>query len=557
MRSLFHSIGKYLLAATLLVSTLGFLLWGLSSTPENPQLRPPVSDVSLGRWNTNESFQSTLAKAHQALAVSLEDEGLSAAPRADWLTICRRQSLALVGCGVSLEEIRWLQTLPEPQRTTAHLERLLDDSRFHDYWAERWSRFLVGNDEGQFVLFRRRRFRVWLAEQFAADVRYDQLVRELITANGLWSDRPQVNFLTATVDSNDGQPDPVRLAARTSRVFLGLRIDCLQCHDDFLGNVSLGDPGNLEGGTQQHFHKLAAFYTAAEVNGLQGIRDREADYEYKYLGDDEATPVQPGVPFGQAYLPAEGEQRERLAAWITSPKNRQAARSAVSHVWALMFGQPDGESIDNLPFELPMGPVAETFVDDFIDHGYDLRRLIRLIAASQPFTVDSRADFEITRRHEMAGAAFPLVRLRGEQVAGCVLQASRIKTVDRDSSLISQLIQLAAGGEFVTRFGDRGENELESDSVTITQRLLLMNGDLSKESVKPNPLANATSHLIMFSGDHADVIEAAYLCTLNRYPSENEMGHFVTRFDEAKSREEAISDLFWVLLNCSEFSWNH
>ena len=97
----------------------------------------------------------------------------------------------------------------------------------------------------------------------AANRGYDQIVRDLITAEGLWTDRPEVNFLTVTFDSNDGNPDPIRLAARTSRAFLGLRIDCLQCHNDFLGNVNLGDSDSIREGMQSDFHQLAAFYTAA------------------------------------------------------------------------------------------------------------------------------------------------------------------------------------------------------------------------------------------------------------------------------------------------------
>ena len=90
------------------------------------------------------------------------------------------------------------------------------------------------------------------------------MVHDLVAAEGLWTDKPEVNFLTATFDSNDSQPDPVRLAARTSRAFLGLRIDCLQCHSDFLGNVSLGDVDDPREGLQSDFHQLAAFFTSTE-----------------------------------------------------------------------------------------------------------------------------------------------------------------------------------------------------------------------------------------------------------------------------------------------------
>lgn len=507
--------------------------------PIEESLRPSVQGVNLERQNRLASL------------------GLDHSEPADWLTICRRLSLALVGNGLSLEEIRALEQIEESKRERMHLENLLKDQRFHHYWAERWSRFLVGTDGGQFVVYRRRRFRIWLAEVFASDQRYDRMVRELLTAEGLWTDKPQVNFLTATFDSNDGKADPIRLAARTSRVFLGLRIDCLQCHNDFLGNVNLGEESDLREGMQQDFHQLAAFFTSAKTNGLQGVRDGEVEYSYKYLNDDKQTDVQAGVPYSPELLPENGKPRARLAAWVTHPENIQAARAAVSHVWALMFGRSMGEAIDNLPLDEPCHPMLDALARDFIEHEFNLRRLIRVIAASEAFRADSRADFEISPEHEQNFAVFPLVRLRPEQVAGAIIQAARIKTTDRESSLFLQLQTMAGTNDFVTQYGDIGEDEFNSDSITITQRLLMMNGKLLRELVESNPLLNASAHVRMFAKDSEQIVDLLYLSTLNRYPTPAEKKHFVSRIDCSDNPEKAVEDLVWVLLNSSELAWNH
>ena len=431
------------------------------------------------------------------------------------------------------------------------------DSRFHDYWAERWTRFLVGTDSGQFITFRRRRFRVWLADVFAENRPYDQIVRNLITAEGLWTDHPEVNFITATFDSNDGKADPVRLAARTSRCFLGLRIDCLQCHNDFLGNVNLGDVDAPREGLQTDFHQLAAFYTSAKTSGLQGVRTGEVDYHYKYLDAEEEVDVAPTVPFLPDLLPDEGNARERLASWVTHPENRQASRAAVSHVWALMYGRPATAAVDNLPLDETATPVLEALADDFVENGFDIRRLIRLIAKSAPFRVSSRADFEITPEHEDACAVFPLVRLRPEQVAASLVQSARIKAVDRDSSFFIQLQKFGGMNDFVNRYGDIGEDEFTTDSVTITQRLVMLNGNMISENVNSNPFLNSAGHVGMFAADDQQSVETAYLCVLNRYPTDDEKAHFVQRIASADQRDEAIEDLFWVLLNSTEFAWNH
>ena len=503
------------------------------------------------------SVNHSIASINEIHQTHFKKIGLQSAEEGNWLTICRRLSLALVGQGLSLEEIRSLQNAPETERVDIHLQNLFKDPRYHNYWAERWTRYLVGTDGGQFIVYRRRRFRIWLSEVIAENRPYDEIVRKLLTAEGLWTDRPEVNFYTATFDSNNGQADPIRLASRTARVFLGLRIDCLQCHDDFLGNVNLGDRDQIREGKQQDFHQLAAFFSAAKTNGLQGLKKGFSNYKYQYLDAKEEVTVEPKVPFAEHLMPDLKDPRERLAAWITHEENHQAAVAAVSHVWALIFGKPFGEAVDNLPLDRSSQPILDELAKDFIAHQFDLRRLITVITGLKAFRCDSRADFPITEEHEDQYAVFPLMQLRPEQVAGAIIQASRIKKTDRDSSLLLQFISFTNTNEFVERFGDRGEDELEPENVTISQRLLMMNGKMVRESIESNPILNTTAHLAMFSKDDSQLIESAYLCTLNRFPSENEHQHFLKRLQTGKNRNQAVVDLMWVLTNSSELTWNH
>lgn len=519
-------------------------------TPNGPQAA--ISE------RTPNDLEQTLTELNRCFDAEWAKAGVESAPQADWLTICRRISLALVGTGLSLQEVRELQSLPEANRVNVHLERLLKDPRYHDYWAERFTRLYVGAEDGPFIAFRRRRFRSWLSDALAANQPYDRIVRQLVTAEGLATDRPEVNFLTVTLNANEAdQPDPIRLAARTSRAMLGLRIDCMQCHDDFLGNVSLGDGDELREGTQRDFHSLAAFYAGARMNGLQGIRSEERTYEFQFLNDTERSKVEPTVPFAKHLLPEHGSPRSRLATWLTHPENKQAARAVASRVWALLYGRAITPAVDNIPLDKPPHPAIDLLASDFVEHGFDLRRLIRLVVMSGPFQRDSEAPFEITQRHEDAWSVFPLVRLRPEQVAGTVIQASRVKTIDRDSSLLIQLMKLGGVNDFVTRYGDIGEDEFNQDSVTITQRLIMLNGELIRESVDDNPVLNSCSHVLMFSGSDEHAVESTYLCVLNRLPDEEESHVFTQKLSNSDNRNETIADLYWVLLNSSELAWNH
>ena len=507
-----------------------------------------------------DDFQKTLASINQEFQASWDKRQLSHAAPADHLTIARRLSLGLAGTIPSVEEIRALEAQPPNERTAWFVSHLLSDRRSADYLAERLARAYVGTENGPFLVYRRRRFVTWLSDRLFENARYDHIVRDLIADTGLWTSSPAVNFVTVTLDQNQGnQPDEIRLAARTTRAFLGMRIDCLQCHDDRLDKFTFTDKeGSQHSGTQADFHQLAAFYAEARQTPT-GVRDKSGEaYRYQYLNAPEETVVQPSTPFLKELVPPSGTRRQQLARWVTHAENRMFARATVNRVWAIMVGRPLIEPVDDLPLESTYYPPAlETLATDFMQHGYNLRRLVRLIALSDVYQLDSRADFEVTDAHEDHWAVFPLSRLRPEQVAGSMIQSSSLKTIDANAHILWQLAKFGQTNDFVKRYGDSGEDEFEDRGGTITQRLLLMNGELAKERTTENPLMNAATRLPMVADDAA-AIEASYLAVLTRRPTPAEKQMFLAALGKDKAaRPQAFEDLYWVLLNSTEFSWNH
>jgi hypothetical protein len=508
----------------------------------------------------DDELSAVVAAVNQEFQVDWQNRGYTPAPEADWWTVCRRVSLAMIGCGLSVEELRLLEALPEELRVNSLVERLLADERFHDYWAERWARTYVSNEEGPFLVYRRRKFVHWLSEQLQSNRPYDQVVRELLEAKGFMTDQPAVNFVTLTTQGGveEGQPDPIKLAARTSRAVLGTRIDCLQCHDDFLDEVQLGDPSQPRSGTQQDFHRLAAFFATARINGLQGIRDeQDRKYEYKFLHEDETVVVEPQVPFLPQLLSSEGSPRRRLAAWATHRENLPAMRAAVGRVWALLFGKPITHAVDDIPLQGHLPPGLNCLAEDFAEHGFNLQRLVRIITRLRTFRLDSRSPQGITSDQEQAWGAFPLVPLRPEQVAGSIVQACRLTTLDRNTAAVLQLQAFGEQNDFVKRHGDTGEDEFKQDAVTITQRLLVMNGELVDERTRDNFILNASTHIAMFSPEPKDAVNTTFLAVFNRLPREAELTRFTNLVTEAPTVKSGIEDLYWVLLNSTEFAWNH
>jgi hypothetical protein len=489
-------------------------------------------------------IQTTVDRLNAEFREHWEHQGLEPAARADDLTIARRLSLALVGTVPSLEEIRTLENVQPAERIAWWTSHLLEDRRFADYWGQRLARIYVGNENGAFLVFRRRRFTLWLGDRIAKNTPYDQIVRALVADDGLWTGQPATNFITATANpGTSNQPDPIRLAGRTARAFLGMRIDCLQCHDDKLGSILVGSPENVHSGTQATFHELAAFFGSTELR-LVGVTEGDTPYRYKYLGAEHETPIRPRVPFAQELFNGHGTRRSQLARWVTHPKNKPFARATVNRVWALLFGKPLAEPIDDIPLAGQYPPGLELLADDFVASGYDLARLIRTMVASDVFQRDSRADFEIAEQHENEWAVFPLSRLRPEQVSASVIQASSLKTIDGQAHVVMRIAMYGQTRQFVERYGDLGEDEFTDRGSTIPQRLLMMNGKLVKERTQPNPLVSASTRIATLTGRPEQQVEAAYLAVLTRRPTGEESAHFVERLreHETRDRQQALED---------------
>jgi hypothetical protein len=609
----------------------GALLGSALIPQRDPYLRiedhPPPDAQTLAQINnTAHNIDRVLAAGWQAHAI------LPANSAAD-LTVMRRLSLALRGTIPSLEEIRIFESLPQAARLEWWLADILADKRYADYTAERFARAWVGVENGPFLIFRRRRFVSWVSEQVLANKPFDELVAQLITANGIWMERPEVNFLTVTIDNDDNvkDPKPNIMAARTARAFLGVRMDCAECHDHPF------DPR----WTQASFEGLAAFYGQARQVNFSGIQDDEThEYRVDDLKTGQPRQVPPQVPFARELLPATGSRRERLAAWITHPDNPTFARATANRVWAMLFGKPLVDPVDDVPpatLQVALSQPGEEYAsmsqassgaslaasgtslispgatardtsahsasatdvapalsaadrvldllaDDFVAHDYNLQRLIRVIAATQAFQRESRRpasrdphtpglpsaktsarDDDLSEDADLAEVAaenvwaeFPLVRLRPEQMIGGLLQAGSLRTIDDQSHIVTQLIRFLRERGFVERYGDAGSDEFADSSGTIPQSLLIMNGDLAREVIEPEPL-NSSARIAELATTNEHAIEIAYLALLTRRPSEQETQGFLRLWEEQKElgRRQLVYDLYWILMNSTEFRWNH
>ena len=542
---------------------LGGIVALIGNALSSPHLERKVNRIG-DFYQQQPGFLELVAEVDHQFQEKWQDRGLNFAGSADTLTVMRRASLALHGTIPSLEEIQAFTEFSgydevDDEVLDRYINYLLEDRRYSDYLSERFARIFVGVDTGPFLIYRRGRFRLWLSDQLINNQPYDKLVHSLIDSKGVWTSDPEVNFVTATItQGNGGRPDVMKLAGRTSRAFLGMRIDCLQCHDDRLGTISLNPNDPSEGSLQSDFHQFAAFYSQVHT-AFYGVDDDPEHYAFKYLGEEEEVIVPPVVPFFEELSESQGTRRGQLADWVTHRDNRAFARTAVNRIWAIAFGRPLVTPVDDIPLAGPFPPGLESLTDEFVSSGFDIKHLFRVIMRLQAFRMDSRADFEVTEDHEVAWAVFPLVRLRPEQVAGALNQTASLKTVNADVSYLVRLQQENEINDFVKRYGDTGEDEFEDRGGTVTQRLLLMNGNLLQSRIANGNASNASARIAMITKDDEDAIRSVYLAVLTRPPSQPELLHFLKKFKDHPDNQRSllVEDLFWTLTNSTEFSWSH
>ena len=496
---------------------------------------------------------SVVRKIDRLFMQEWRDAGLEPAALADELTVLRRLSLVLHGTIPSLEEIRLFESDLGADRLQRWTARSLADRRFADYFARRLSRIFVGTDEGQLVVFRRDRFWAWLSDQLHANRRYDAIVSDMIAGRGLWTDNPQVNFVAAAV--NDNVIDHNKLAGRTARAFLGQRIDCAQCHNHPFADWK-----------QDQFAGLAACFGNVSISPV-GIEDNQKEaYRVTDRMTLEENEVHPQVPFHPEWMPDEGNTRQRLAAWVTHRENRRFDRAVVNRVWGLMFGKAWIEPVDDIPSPDDSGVNPKDLLDvlaaDFRSHDCDLKRLISTVAATRVFRQSSQhplfeGDVQ-TSDVERVWAAFPVTRLRPEQVIGSMLQASSIKTLDQNSHWTTRAVRFFKELDFVKEYGDLGEDELTERAGTIPQALLRMNSEFSAEWTK-GTIFSAAGRIAGMSVNDDACLDSCFLVCLTRHPTAEERSLLVKQLEGLKGnkRTDVVEDLFWSLFNSPEFCWEY
>jgi hypothetical protein len=510
--------------------------------------------------------QALTAAIDQHLAARWAADKVEPSPRADDSEFLRRVYLDLAGRIPPAAEVRAFLADTAADKRQRVVEKLLASPQYVEHFTNIWRGLLVpeaANPDGPSV---DPAFEAWMRKQITDNIGYDKMVREILAVPFAANAPPR----PAPTPTQDGQQPPAptpspaayysvkdvkpeNLAASTARLFLGVRLECAQCHHHPFAKWK-----------REQFWNYAAFFAGLQRqnqgDGVTPVREVFDRREMKIPGSETVVPalfLDGSEPRWKFKVGA----RVTLADWITAPDNPYFARAAVNRMWAHFFGTGIVEPVDDLEGQdAPSHPeLLEEMARQFVAHGFDWKYLIRGITASRTYQLSSTA----THPEQADPRRFARMAVRGltpEQVFDSLVQATGYRAPapakpnaqdDADPPPDRALL--------MARFAVTSERRTEAQT-SILQALTLMNGKFVADvtSLKGNgTLATVVADKNL---DTAGKVEALFLAALSRKPTFRESQRLVKYVDAggpSKDPRLALADIFWALLNSGEFILNH
>ncbi len=501
------------------------------------------------------SEQGLAQKINQFLDQHWKAEKVEPVPLADDAEYLRRLYLDLIGRIPSRAEARAFLEDRTPDKRERLVRRLLEEGKHIGHFVNVWRDLLIPEANNDNVQGQLNGFNDWLRKQFSQNVPYDRMVKDLLTVP-FGSERVRSRRMMRNDSSDAAAPSaqafylakdakPENLAASTARLFLGVSIECAQCHDHPFASW-----------TRQHFWGFAAFFAGlqrdADNNGpIREVFDRRDIKIPGSLTSTEARFLDETQPRWKYNVGA----RATLADWLTAADNPFFARATVNRLWAQFFGIGLVEPVDDFRSDNPPShpELLDELARQFVAHRFDLRYLVRSITASQAYQLTSAAPASLSPRlfaHKAVKGLSP------EQLFDSLAVATGYQPPP--SARPQNPSPPDPRAEFLARFAG-GQPRSETQR-SIQQALMLMNGQFIADATRLKNGAVLTSIANDHSLDTAGKVEALYLATLSRKPTPKEAKRFVKYVDEGGSNKDAklaLADVLWTLLNSAEFSLNH
>jgi Protein of unknown function (DUF1549)/Protein of unknown function (DUF1553) len=482
-----------------------------------------------------------------AVYAKLKKMRLTPSGLCDDATFLRRASLDITGQLPAADEVGKFINDPTTNKREKLVDELLDRKEFTELWVMKWAELLEIRSHDNavypktaFVYYQ------WLREQMLAGLSFDRIVQNLLTGSGSTLREPPANYF-------EMEPDSQKLAENTAQVFLGMRIQCAQCHNHPFDRWTLND-----------YYGFTAFF--AQVGRKAGDDPRESVIFDKPDGDVKhpvtGAVVRPKFLGGDVPQITNATRREVLAKWLTSSNNPYFAKNVANVIWSQFMGRGIIEPVDDVRISNPASnpELLDALGAKLVAYQYDFKKLARDICLSRTYQLDTRAnDNNGSDQRNFAKAS--IRRIRAEVLLDCISEVTATKDKFAGLPRGATAVEIPDGNTqdyFLTTFGRATRTTVCSCDVKVdpnlSQALDLLNGDTVQNKIDQGAVVKT----LLKRGDTPNqVISDLYLRCLGRQPTSDELAKLNSFLKPDAKSEQILNDVFWSLLNAKEFVFNH
>ena len=459
----------------------------------------------------------------------------------------RRASFDTTGLPPAPEETREFLADSGPDKRARKIDELLDREAFGDQWAMRWLE-ISGTAESYTRGKAIWTLSFWLRNALNRNMPYDQFVKALLIGNGGSLENPAVTYTVNTLAKVEVIP----------QLFLGIRLECAQCHDH-----------PFDVWKQSDYQALQGFFT--DLSNKEGPGDPSGREIRNFVAPEKFLPWELGKTVSLRLLdgttvdvPVQRNRREVLADWLFDAAKMHTARALVNRTWGKLLGRGIIDPVDDMRFSNPPvnAPLLDALAEDFIAHQYDFKHLVRTILNSRTYQLSSIPN-PSNAREEMNFSHARLRRLSGEQLFDAIMQVTGVGEQLTTSPFGFRAAQIAteySGSQFLSMFGRPNLRMspcecIRTQEVTLPQILHLLNGDTIGRKLRAED--STLNRLLATRPADGPLVEDLYLVVLSRYPTDRERALGLAYLQQADDQAQGAEDLMWTLLTSQEFLFNH
>ncbi len=458
----------------------------------------------------------------------------------------RRATIDITGLLPTVEEYRTFMADTDPAKRAKLVDRLLERKEFSEIWALKWANLLMVKSTNEVSYKSMFLYSNWLTNQISSNVPLNQMVQNLLSANGGTFKNPATNYYQI-------ERDTLKTAENVAQVFMGIRTQCAQCHNHPFDRWTMDD-----------YYGFAAFF--AQIGRKQGEDYRETII-FNSGGGEVNHPVggRRMAPkfLGGAEPDVNGkDRREVLVKWLASPENPYFATSVANRVWAHFFGLGIVEPVDDVRVSNPASnpELYESLGAKFTSYNYDFKQLVRDICNSQTYQRSSQPN--ASNEQDLKNFSHSRIRrIPAESLLDCVSQVTEVQEKFQGLPLGSRAVQIAdgpSGNYFLTSFGRSQRQTVcaaeATTEPTLSQALHLLNGDTLTRKLGES---KRLQKMLDAGQKPAQIIEEIYIASLCRQPSPEELQKLEALVAAEPDVRKAVDDIFWAVLNSREFLFNH